>query len=250
MTRAQLKIQHEDTLFALFMIDGRGAIEKEAQRERERLKQSTDALVPKEIRKHCLQAISQYFRQVHRQRVGHFVRKILGRLLIAICALALIFVAVLYYSEPIRVDFFNFLIDIQEGSTDTNISSDFVRIDNNEGWPSFTVGWMPEGYLFSGGYESAVRYLESYLKSTDEIITITYARADEYTLNVDAKGATIEGVTIQGLSGTLFTKETEQGEELTLVYMTGDATDIIHITAVNMNQDDFLRVASELEFES
>ena len=223
MTRAQLQIQHEDTLFALFMAEGRGAIEKEAQGERECLKQSTDNAVPKEIHKHCLQTIGQYFRRAHRQRVGRFVRKLLGRILIAICALALIFVGVLYYSVPIRMDFFNFLIDIRYGSTDTDISSDFVRNDNSEEWPSFTVGWVPEGYIISGSSSSAVRYLESYLKSIDEIITITYARAEEYTLNIDAEGATIEGVTIQGLSGTLFIKETEQGEELTLICMTGDA---------------------------
>ena len=250
MTGADLQIQYEDALFALMMADISKIVEHDAWTEHRRLKQEVSATVPPDIHQSCLLTVRQKFKKQRHHRTRRIALKTLGRVAILIGILSILFLAVLATSDQVREKFFN-------SATYTNASNTTFYVEFSDtsdfstgGVPSFTLGWMPEGYVLEQESEYISGCSAFYENPDVGVLFISCLSSMGTVLSMDTEDAEIEEVVIGGTTGIMATKMIGEVEERHLVWLTEDGTAFISVLATEMDKEDFLQIVMNLEYGS
>ncbi len=186
---------YEDAYFDLLMEEVAEMEGAEWERRLEELENDPSAVVPEEVDRKCRQTIERCFARKKRQKGLRIAGKALNRIAVFVAIVSMMITTVLAVSEDARVAAANLLITVNERYTEFRMEPD-VTHDKFENVPTdeildgdyfskIHIGWLPEGFFYSGGTPDAIAEFEN----AEEHIIIISCTDGEATLQIDTEEA-------------------------------------------------------------
>lgn len=164
MTRREMLMeQYEDALFALIMdevaeVEGQKAIE-----ENQRLKESGELVIPKEVSQRCQRVIARKTAEKDLKRFGKGFGRVVTKVAVVALMGMLLFTTAFAASEDFRVKTLNFVMEVFDDRTEIKFVPEDKSSNASSAVPQITAGWLPEGFelmeqgedTFGGWYEYA-----------------------------------------------------------------------------------------------
>ena len=193
--REELEEASEDAYFELLMdevAEMEGAYWEEVRKE---LENDPAAAMPESVERRCVQTIKRCFARQRRQENLRIAKRVLNRIAVFVAIVSMMITTVLAVSEDARVAAANLLITVNERYTEFRMDPD-VTHDKFENVPTdeildgdyfskIHIGWLPEGFFYSGGTPDAIAEFEN----AEEHIIIISCTDGEATLQIDTEEA-------------------------------------------------------------
>ena len=236
---------------------------EEALRLNEQLESDSDAAVPKDVQYHCMETIRKTFFKQRLRSASNITKVVIQRISLVATIGMLMFTVVFAVSEDFRILTLNTVVQVFDDHTritfQTTTGAETLNSDNSNLSYQYNIAleWLPEKYKFEYGKSDAAGDLLSFTSLTDGSLVIEvspYGPNTVYSLNTE--DCTKKQITIQGYSATLYTvndtmihrRYAENGmeniwSERSVIWVDELNQIIIHITANNMSEDEFLNLA-------
>jgi len=269
MTRREMLIeQYEDALFALLMDEVAEAEGEEALRLSEQLRSDPTAEVPELTQKRCERVIRSAFARQGMRRVGRTTGRVLQKVCVAATLCALLFTTAFAAVEDFRVATLNALIEVfddrtqitfsgVQGGTEKSVQEGTEAQATVYAIQEYGIGleWLPEDYELKTGWSIPGERGLIFRKHAESELSVVFTEFNEgWGYSFDTEKCTEKPVTVQGHVGTLYTK-TEEGlrqsfgnmpqiwSEQTVVWLDHEGQIIGHISALNLTEEEILRLA-------
>ena len=190
--REELEEAYEDAYFELLMdevAEMEGAYWEEVRKE---LENDPAAAMPESVERRCVQTIKRCFARQRRQKNLRIAKRVLNRAAVFVAMASVLFTTVLAVSEDARVVTANLLITINEryselhmDTSETAYESEGAPVLEGDYFSKIHIGWLPEGFFYSGGTPDAIAEFEN---AEEHIIIISCTDGDA-TLQIDTEEA-------------------------------------------------------------
>lgn len=190
--REELEEAYEDAYFELLMdevAEMEGAYWEEVRKE---LENDPAAAMPESVERRCVQTIKRCFARQRRQKNLRIAKRVLNRAAVFVAMASVLFTTVLAVSEDARVVTANLLITINERYSElhmdtggTAYESEGALVLEDDYFSKIHIGWLPEGFFYSGGTPDAIAEFEN---AKEHIIMISCTDGDA-TLQIDTEEA-------------------------------------------------------------
>ena len=205
----------------------------------ERLQKVPDVEVPASIDEKCMRAIHHHFRRGRIRRVGQFAVKAMGKVVMLVGVISVLFLGAFAASENVRSRTLNLIIETFGESTDF-----FYIHSQKEPAPLIFAGWMPEGFRLEDEGTNEIRSWFYCQGESQAYIQGTYYFGEEQMLSIDTEDAEVSNIQIHGMDATVASK----GEEIQIAWGTKDKSGFIWLVGYGVALDDLIRVAEQLYY--
>ena len=199
MTRREMLMeQYEDALFALIMdevaeVEGQKAIE-----ENQRLKESGELVIPKEVSQRCQRVIARKTAEKDLKRFGKGFGRVVTKVAVVALMGMLLFTTAFAASEDFRVKTLNFVMEVFDDRTEIKFVPEDKSSNASSAVPQITAGWLPEGFeLMEQGEDTFGGWYE-YANTEDGVISVEIMDMRNVGMGIDTEDAAGQSVEIQG----------------------------------------------------
>ncbi len=238
--RKQLQENYENALFALLMDEVATAEGKQAIERNEELKRGSGVRLPKGMERRNLKAIRAHFTKKKAKNAGRYAVKGLGRLMMAVGIIAILFTTAFATSETVRANTLNLVIKVFGESTDFQLTQSAPE----SGPSTITAGWLPAGFTLTEQGVDDLSAWKMYGNSKGEFIHIACTEGGGVTLSVDTEDATAQRAEINGNNAFI----SKQDDLTTITWSLGNREKWIVLASNFTALDDLLHVAQEITF--
>ncbi len=236
----QLQENYENALFALLMNEVATAEGKQAIERNKQLQQGSGAQLPEGMERRNLKVIRAHFTKKKAKAAGRYAVKGLGRLMMAVGIITVLFTTAFAASETVRLNTLNLVIEVFGESTDFQLTQSAP-----EGGPStLSAGWLPAGFTLTEQNVSSASSWQTYENQSGNFIRIEYSESDGMTLCVDTEDAAAQGIEINGNQAFI----SKQDDLTTITWSLPDKEKFLVLASNITALDDLLHIAQEITF--
>lgn len=245
MTRREMLMeQYEDALFALIMdevaeVEGQKAIE-----ENQRLKESGELVIPKEVSQRCQRVIARKTAEKDLKRFGKGFGRVVTKVAVVALMGMLLFTTAFAASEDFRVKTMNFVMNVFDDRTEIRFLPEDKSSTASNAVPQITAGWLPEGFeLMEQGEDTFGGWYE-YANTEDGVISVEIMDMRNAGMGIDTEDVAGQSVEIQGHRALLV----EENGTIQIVWQLFENKEwCCYILASNLSAEEVLKVAQELQ---
>ena len=211
--RKQLEENAEDAFLALLMNDFAEREGEYYMAENERLQNDPSAAVPEDVDRRALQLIEREFAKKKRSASNVRVLRVLGRGMIAVAIVSLLFVAAYALSPAVRAGTLNFLMQFDSQMATWQFEADGSKLpgftSSNIDTLDIIVDWVPEGYDRQTvlALSPSDRMLDL-VNDQGDLIRVSVHASEDFINTLDLEDADyFANIIIQGTDGILIEKD-------------------------------------------
>ena len=202
MTRhEELSEKYTDAYFALLMEEVAIDEGRRLDRENEMLRQDPNVAVPEALNQRCIQIIDRYFAVQRQQKTLQLLKKVMYRVAVLVMIVSTLFTTAYAFSESFRM-----LIGRFDTHAQLRLEAP-VTIRNTATSYNITVGWLPDGYVFTEESRSSQSIWRQYAATDGRLIEVSAYIDPNVTISLDSEDADVKPLEIQGKPALMIEKE-------------------------------------------
>ncbi len=236
----QLQENYENALFALLMNEVATAEGKQAIERNKQLQQGSGAQLPEGMERRNLKVIRAHFTKKKAKAAGRYAVKGLGRLMMAVGIITVLFTTAFAASETVRANTLNLVIRVFGESTDFQLTQSAPE----SGPDTITAGWLPAGFTLTEQNMSNMSTRLMYENANGDFIRIAYTDGDGITLSVDTEDAAAQDIEINGRQAFI----SNEDDYTMITWSLPDKEKFIVLSSNITALDDLLHIAQEITF--
>ncbi len=236
----QLQENYENALFALLMNEVATAEGKQAIERNKQLQQGSGVQLPEGMERRNLKVIHAHFTKKKAKAAGRHAVKGLGRLMMAVGIITVLFTTAFAASETVRANTLNLVIRVFGESTDFQLTQSVPEV----GPDTITAGWLPAGFTLTEQGENGISTWQIHKNTSGDFIRIEYSDSDGTTLCIDTEDAATQGIEINGRQAFI----SKQDDLTTITWSLPDKEKFLVLASNITALDDLLHIAQEINF--